>query len=148
MKGWIIPPMMVAALGLAAAGPDPAPEAKVMTKEGIRYACTGISVGARQDPRWGDFSTKLVFTADQGAYLADVAVRIEEESGGQVFQAHCDSPWLVIDLPKGKYDVFATARDSYESSVELTVDGQQQTSAILSFSQIRSNHERKKQGSG
>jgi hypothetical protein len=46
-----------------------------------------------------------------GAYLADVRVRIVDVENGTVFDGRLDGPWLLIDLPRGRYSVEATYKD-------------------------------------
>lgn len=42
-----------------------------------------------------------------GAYLADVEVSISDETGAVVFKRRLEGPWLMIDLPLGRYEVSA-----------------------------------------
>ena len=42
-----------------------------------------------------------------GAYLADVHVRITDDKSRIVFDRRLDGPWLMIDLPRGRYAVEA-----------------------------------------
>lgn len=43
-----------------------------------------------------------------GAYLADVRLRITDERHRVVFDRQLQAPWLLIDLPQGRYDVEAS----------------------------------------
>lgn len=49
-----------------------------------------------------------------GAYLADVKLRITDESGRVVLQRQLQAPWLLIDLPLGRYEIEAV----YEGQVQ------------------------------
>jgi hypothetical protein len=40
-----------------------------------------------------------------GAYLADVHVRISDAAGVVVFERQLQGPWLLIDLPAGRYEI-------------------------------------------
>lgn len=40
-----------------------------------------------------------------GAHLADVEVTIVDDKGEQVFERRLDGPWLMINLPLGRYEV-------------------------------------------
>ena len=42
-----------------------------------------------------------------GAYLADVQVKVTDSQQRVVFEAPLDGPWLMIDLPLGRYVVEA-----------------------------------------
>ena len=43
-----------------------------------------------------------------GAFLADVRVRVTDQRQRTVFDGALDGPWLMIDLPRGRYTVEAT----------------------------------------
>jgi len=40
-----------------------------------------------------------------GAFLADVEVTIVDSKGEEVFRRRMEGPWLMIDLPLGRYEV-------------------------------------------
>jgi hypothetical protein len=40
-----------------------------------------------------------------GAHLADVVVTVVDAKGEPVFERRLDGPWLMIDLPLGRYEV-------------------------------------------
>ena len=97
------------------------------TYEGMRYVCAGVSQESRDDSRWSSYPVKLVFAAADGGFLGDVKVKIGDAKGDTVLQAHCLSPWLLVDLGPGSYKVEAMARQDYQQSFALQVaDGQQQ----------------------
>lgn len=133
-----------AATGGAAAGAPlsgaPAATDEIRTRDGLRYACTGVAKDSREDPRWRDFSAKLVFTVKGGGYLPDVMTRIEDAQGREVFVERCDGPWLLIDLPAGRYRIVATAEDPqgrvHEHTARLSVEARGQSEAILRFEEI------------
>lgn len=97
------------------------------TYGGTRYVCAGISQESRDDPRWRSYPVKLVFAAADGGFLGDVAVKIGNAKGDTVLQAHCLSPWLLVDLGPGSYEVEALARRDFQQSFTLRVaDGRPQ----------------------
>ncbi|MEQ8817476.1 MAG: hypothetical protein RLO51_22120 [Thalassobaculum sp.] len=110
---------------------------QVMTRDGTRYACTGIGAESRTDPRWSGFPAKLVFAANDGGYLSQVATRIADGQGRTVFEVQDCGPWLLLDLPKGRYTVNATAHDgqgrNYESRAIMTVGAGGQTETVVRF---------------
>ncbi|HEX7635801.1 MAG TPA: hypothetical protein VF427_11040 [Noviherbaspirillum sp.] len=56
------------------------------------------------------YDMMLTFATRDGGYLADVNVDIKDAKGNDVLQANCDSPMLLIDLPKsGTYRIHADA---------------------------------------
>ena len=97
------------------------------TYEGVRYVCAGVSQESRDDPRWSSYPVKLVFAAAAGGFLGHVKVKIGDAEGDTVLQAHCLSPWRLVDLGPGSYKVEAMARQDYQQSFALSVgDGRQQ----------------------
>ncbi|RJF99086.1 hypothetical protein [Noviherbaspirillum saxi] len=92
--------------------PSPTDRLKPVTTNDITYLCGGIgeeeSNYMKQQAR--DYDLMLTFAARDGAYLADIAVDIHDAAGNEVLQARCDSPILLVDLPKrGTYRVSADA---------------------------------------
>lgn len=112
----------------------------VRTRDGVRYACTGVGSESRQDPRWREFAAKLVFAAGSGGYLSQVGTRITDSQGRTVFEVLDCGPWLLLDLPAGRYDVVATAHDghgrTYQSRSTISVGGAGQRETIVRFPEI------------
>ena len=52
-----------------------------------------------------------------GAHLADVDVAIVNDKGERVFERHLDGPWLMIDLPLGRYEVHARTGEQAQSRI-------------------------------
>jgi hypothetical protein len=99
---------------------------------GIKYACAGIGKDSRHDPRWQKFAVKLEFAAMDGSFMGDPDVRIMLSTGKIVFEAQCDGPWVLIDLPAGNYKVHATGqRGSTMKDFSLSVGGNHQTSMTI-----------------
>lgn len=53
-----------------------------------------------------------------GAFLADVEVTIVDSKGEEVFQRRLEGPWLMIDLPLGRYEV--RSRYGQEAQTRVT----------------------------
>jgi len=49
----------------------------------------------------------LTASKGSGAYLADVRIRITDQQSRQVLDTVMDGPWLLVDLPAGRYLVEA-----------------------------------------
>lgn len=115
---------------------------RIMTKDGIRYACAGVGLDSRSDPRWNDFAAKVVFTIKGGGYLPDVLTTFSDGSGNQVFSVRCDGPWLLVDLPADTYRINATATDPrgqvHERTGRISVAAKGQRETIIRFDDIRS----------
>jgi hypothetical protein len=106
------------------------------TYNGVQYACTGVG-DAKDDPKWGNYAVKLMFTTGGRAYVSYVEVQIQDASGKEIFRADCDAPWLVVNLLPGKYQVTATAVKKYTRRAALNVSGGgKQTELAIRFSEI------------
>lgn len=81
---------------------------EILTRNGVRYVCTGIGATSRSDPRWAGFPAKLVYAIRDGGFLSGVETRIADTGGTEVITATCDAPWLLVDLAPGDYLVTAT----------------------------------------
>lgn len=78
--------------------------------DGRRYVTGGIGseeVAALQGQAAG-YSLQLITAARGGAYLADAHVRIVGPGNNVVLDTTIGGPWLLIDLPGGRYTVRAT----------------------------------------
>lgn len=79
--------------------------------KGVELACTGIGDEAQSDPRWKSFPVRLEFAGGKAQYLADVEAAVFNVAGEELFKVRCDSPWLLVRLPAGKYQVKGSFRD-------------------------------------
>lgn len=114
MKATTSIPIAMAFVSCAAfaqpAPPDTGAPVQRQTQNGVNYMCGGVgldeSTYMKQVSR--DFALSLTFAAQNGAYLADVAVSIADGRGNTVFQTTCKAPMLLVDLPRaGTYRVHA-----------------------------------------
>jgi hypothetical protein len=127
--------LLVVALGLPGAALAQIPD-QIETRDGVRYACTGVGLDAREDPRWRDFPLRLEFAAAHGGYIAGVDVQIRRADGGIVLGVRCDTPWLVVDLPPGSYGVSATALGEHSRTATVQLAAGRQTRAVLRYPEI------------
>lgn len=108
---------------LTAAGPAGAGSLAVHEAEGIRYVSGGVGQGEREELRALEdgFNLQLLFAARGGAFLSDVAVRIQDGSGRTVVDAVAEGPYFYVALPPGTYVVTATlAGDSSRRKVTVS----------------------------
>jgi hypothetical protein len=71
-----------------------------------------------------DYSLKLVFAQDSGAFLANVDVRITATDGTELLTTTALGPWLLVDLPAGEYRVTAGYRGvRQEATVQVPESG-------------------------
>lgn len=101
----------------ASAAEDLPPDAPTQVN-GIGAACTGIGLTARQDPRWQSYSLKMEFAGPGGQYTGGEIVSVRQEDM-EIVSVTCAGPWLLLQLPPGRYRVSAEA------------DGQTVTSAAF-----------------
>ena len=52
-----------------------------------------------------------------GAHAADVVVTIANDKGEQVFERRLEGPWLMINLPLGRYEVHARLGQENQSRI-------------------------------
>lgn len=80
------------------------------TSAGHRYLTGGIGVEEvealrAEAPR---YSLQLITAARSGAYLAGTHVRLVGPGNEVILDTTIDGPWLLVDLPAGRYGVRAT----------------------------------------
>lgn len=80
------------------------------TNDGHRYLAGGIGIEEVDLMRSEApaYSLQLVTAAPGGAYLAGTHVRIVGPANQVVLDTTIDAPWLLVDLPGGRYTVQAT----------------------------------------
>ena len=100
-----------ALLALAAAAPAAFAEASGRTALGGAYVSGGIGEGeiAALEAQRDKYSLWVITAAKvSGAYLADVRVRITDAKKAVVLDHTMAGPWLLVDLPLGRYEVEAS----------------------------------------
>ncbi|HYC43471.1 MAG TPA: hypothetical protein VEB70_10845 [Noviherbaspirillum sp.] len=122
--------------------PSPIARLKPVTQDDVTYLCGGVgeeeSNYMKQEAK--DYDLMLTFATRRGAYLADVDVDITDAGGNSVLQLACDSPMLLVDLPKGgTYKVRAEAAGYTLNKTVRVAGGRKQSqrlaSSILSWPQ-------------
>ena len=104
----------------------------ILEANGIQYACAGVGKASRSDARWPGFAVRLEFAAANGDFLGDPTVAVTDGSGKQVFQAQCNGPWVLIQLPAGSYQVHATGqKGQYAKDFPLSVKAGGQTKKTI-----------------
>lgn len=111
--------LFMAGLGLAFAGnmnaaerpvADGLPYNEIESASGARYVTGGIGIEAQErlNALADRFNMKLVFTLNEGNYLADVHVAVKDAQGRTVIEDIADGPFFMAQLPPGRYTVEAT----------------------------------------
>lgn len=118
-----------AALAGALALLTPAAHAQVsrgVTAQGVAYVDGGVG-RAEIEELYGErsrYGLWVVMAArGSGAHLTDVHVRILDRSGRVAFERDLQGPWLLVDLPPGRYEVHAVFGSQMRSSVATLQPG-------------------------
>ena len=105
------------------------------TPEGVWYSVGGI--GEEESTRLAIDSASHPFSLrvaarGSGAFLADVDLRITDSGNRRVFEHHLDGPWLLIDLPPGRYEVVGE-HEGEVSRLDVVVPAHGRRSAVMYF---------------
>ena len=96
----------------------------------VRHVCGGIGSdeSAAFRAAMKDHPLSLLFARASGDYLADVQVDVEDAQGTSVLSTKAAGPVCLVDLPKGKYMVHASAGGGGGHKMQMvTVDGTPRT---------------------
>jgi hypothetical protein len=104
-------------------------ENDVLEEKGTQalYLSGGIGTDEREalSAEAKKYNLKVVFATKGKAYLADIAVKIKDESGKLVLDATSDGPWFFTSLAPGKYTVIATMKEeALSQKLEIKQIGQ------------------------
>jgi hypothetical protein len=105
---------------------------------GINVACSGVGDEAREDPRWADFAVKIEFANRDAEYLSDIDVTLSEANGEVLLHVRCETPWLLADLPPGKYNVAGTF-EGITKTAKLTSPKAGQARVVIRFPEVSGN---------
>jgi len=116
------------------------PDDQPVTINGVEMACTGVGDEARDDPRWRDFSVRMEFAGGEAQYLSDLDIEVEGDGGDLRFDVRCNSPWLVANLPPGKYRL-AARFENLTKTAKFTAPAQGQARVVVRFPEVVSNRD-------
>jgi hypothetical protein len=109
---------VLATLALVVMAQDAGAITHAQSAQGWAFVEGGVGASETQSMESERASYSLwVMTAARtsGAHLADAEVTILNEKGERVFERRIDGPWLMIDLPLGRYEVRARTGDQAQS---------------------------------
>ncbi len=95
------------------------------TSQDRRYVAGGIGLDDSEQMKAmaRDFPLSVTVAAKTGAYLADSHIRIQDAKGQMILDTQLKSPYLLVDLAPGKYNVEATLQGkSQQRSVDLAAN--------------------------
>jgi hypothetical protein len=122
---------LVAVAVFGSAGPASALESG---KRGdIAFIAGGVGLEERSfmQSREASYSAKLVFAATGGGYIAQPHVDIHRDDR-LVFSQTVDGPWLLVNLPPGRYVVTANARGELKRR-DIVVTGREQANYLFTW---------------
>jgi hypothetical protein len=76
------------------------------------------------------YPLKVVTVMQGGQYIADVHVTIRDASGALVLDARMNGPWLMADLPPGRYRLVADFGGVTQTR-DFTVSGSRRQEIVL-----------------
>jgi hypothetical protein len=129
---------IAAVVGCATAQADDAntmPNDRPVDVNGMNLACTGVGDEAKTDPRWAEYAVKIEFANRNAEYLTDVDTTVADAKGEQLFQVRCESPWLLADLPPGKYTLSATFEGA-TATARFSSPASGQARVVIRFEQL------------
>jgi hypothetical protein len=108
MKGQALIAGLALLLGVVQAPAFSAPSAEAGAR--VPYVSGGIGEDEQQRllASQRDYNLKLVFTLNEGNYIADVNVAVKDKSGKTLIQDVAGGPFFLAKLPAGQYSVTAT----------------------------------------
>ena len=86
------------------------PAEKAGSGPGVAYISGGVGDDSldRMASMKREYNLKLMFTLNEGNYLADVNVAVADSRGNKVIQDVANGPFFFAKLPPGQYTVTAT----------------------------------------
>lgn len=77
---------------------------------GISFVSGGVGETEQQQflARQNEYNLKLVFTLNEGNYVADVGVSVRDRAGKTVIDDVAGGPFFLAKLPSGRYSIAAT----------------------------------------
>lgn len=117
---------------MLAAGLQQAAAAEPASRNGIAYVSGGIGANAEEKLRAqrSAYNLMLVFTLNEGNYLADVKVTLANARGGTLLEHVADGPYFMAKLPAGQYTISATHAGKTQTR-RVSVAGKGLTAAYL-----------------
>lgn len=127
----------VALIGCTAARADvqSLPPDQPVVVNGLDLVCTGVGEDARNDPRWTAYPVRIEFANATAQYLSDVVLAVATPGGKQLFEVTCDSPWILANLPPGKY-VLAATYDGFTKNEKFTSPRAGQARFVVRFTEV------------
>ena len=79
-----------------------------------------------------NFSLTVVLAATSGAYLADTHVKIMDARGNQVLELQMNSPYLLVQLDPGRYDIEANYKGMVQNR-RINIDANSRQRVVFTY---------------
>lgn len=73
----------------------------------MEAVCTGVGLGARENPAWKAYPLKIEVAGRGGQYLGDIRATVSRD-GKAIAAMTCDGPWILLKAAPGAYRVDIT----------------------------------------
>jgi hypothetical protein len=100
---------------------------------GLKAACTGIGLAARQDPRWKAFSVRVEVSQPNGDYLGEETLAVSKPGGAPVATVSCASPWVLLGLAPGAYRMSVWSGSHGPKAITLRAPASGQARTVVQF---------------
>ena len=110
-------------------------DAATGTTEGIHYVVGGIGLDESAQMQADSLNHSLSLRTaayGSGAYLSDVDLTVTDASGRRLFHQRLDGPWLLIDLPPGRYSIEGI-HEGQVAHMNVTLASHGHRSAVMYF---------------
>jgi hypothetical protein len=98
----------------------------------VNTLSTGVGIDER-GAEHSEYTLKLVFFVDSGAYLANINVTIFDQDGNKILETVSNGPWLYVNLKEGEYKVTAVRTNGDSQSTDFSVFEHRQQIIALMF---------------
>lgn len=123
---------LLASAGLGYGAVQQVPMGRAVDAAGVRTACAGVSIAARDEPRWRDYSVKFEAVGGYGQYLGDELLSVGKRSGSTIVRVSCEAPWVLMQLSPGRYSATMRIGDA-EKRTRFTAPTIGQRDVIVRF---------------
>lgn len=111
-------------LALLAAGPASAQE--------LIYQCSGIGFDQREAANQAQYTVKIVYAQPDGHYLGGAQTTVRDSAGTELVSVKCPGPWVLLNLPTGRYKITATL-DGKTQSRNVAVSAGKRQKQVFRF---------------
>ncbi|WP_284618225.1 carboxypeptidase regulatory-like domain-containing protein [Aquabacterium humicola] len=75
----------------------------------------------------------LTFSRPDGAFVADISLRVRDAGGRTVYEAKGVGPMVLLDMPAGRYVIEATHPDGRQQQRSVSLDGKRHAAVSMTW---------------